>query len=1170
MTHMRIRRAVMVFLVLVLVQAVSIAENSRAESEGLRLEKLNLNIGRIESDFAKLLKERDELRKEISSMRDQMRGMREKNVSLSKKLKGTLEAANQKIEKFNSQKKRLVTKLNAFNDRFKEMNDEMEKLEDSNDSLAEDLEKAQKTGRTAAARLSSGKRKFQEEISFLKNKVGILSNAQESLSETLADTKKSSHEKILKLSTQKKNLISKMFTLNDKLRDAHARLKKLASAKASLKETLAATKSSEQERIESLAAQKNDLVSKLSASDTKLKNMEATEAELARAKASLEELTAEKADFNVRSKTSEAKIKELTDANTSLNDALAATKMVNAHKIEQLTTEKNALASKYSALDIKLQDSEARVNELVRAKISFDDTLGAAQKVAQDEIDALAGQNKELTTQLTATNDKLQYAQAKIAELAEVKTSLKETTAKKDELASRLSALGIELRDSKSKMSKLERSKTSLTDKLTGAKKAVEQNKRRLNKDKDTLHKKISSLRGHIKDLGSQKLSLTKQLRVNATENKKHVSELRGQRDDLVSKLSAAEEKFENSQAVVDKLARAKAEVNTEKRDLVSKLSALETKLKSSEMQIGKLSEAKSALTGKNNDLVYRLHDLDAKLKNSETQISEQTKASKTKICELTRASEAEINELTKASGAKIDELTKAKAALNSERDDLTSRLSALDIKYKDSQSKIDELTSAKADLSNKFSAAKRTHKEKVETLIAQKNELASRISGFEGKLKGSEAQINEVTFSRTMLEDQIDNLETEKLSLSEKLEKTTSEDKREIEKLNTQKNDLISRVSDLDMKLRDSETRVDKLVKARFTLNNTLAATRAANKKKIEMLVGQKNKLASKLSDLDIKLIKSGAKIDELVKTKVTLDGTLSATREVDQKKIEALIGQKEDLSYRLSALGIKLKDSVAKIDELTRSRAAMANRFTAAKKSDQEKIETLIQHRNKLSYKISRLSDKLKDSETQIGEVIFSRTILEDRIEDLSREKIVLSKKLEETTEMSQQQIAELTGQNNDLVSRLAILDDKLKDSEANALSSTKEKPGSIAEGSASLGRRTGSLNNDLIDLTSRNNYLIKILSGKSQAVRKPADTAGASERINFDIKDADIKDILDAFAQLYDVEIIAEDEVEGKVSINLINMEPYKALEATLEKCGYVYSIREDVIIVRKAKE
>ena len=470
-----------------------------------------------------------------------------------------------------------------------------------------------------------------------------------------------------------------------------------------------------------------------------------------------------------------------------------------------------------------------------------------------------------------------------------------------------------------------------------------------------------------------------------------------------------------------------------------------------------------------------------------------------------------------------------------------------------------------------------------METLIAQRNELASRISGFEGKLKGSEVKMSEVTFSRTLLEDQVNNLEKDKLSLSEKLEKTTDADEKKIEKLSAQKNDLISKISDYDMKLKYAEAKIDKLARARTTLNKTLAATREINKKRIKTLVGQKNELASRLSDLDIKLIRSDAKIDELVKTKVTLNGTLSATRTVDQKKIEALIGQKEELASRLTALGINLKNSEAMAKELARAKAAMANRFTAVKQSNQEKIEALIQNKNEFASRVSVLNDRLKDSETKVGEVVFSRTLLEDRIKELDTENIVLSKKLEETMETSQQQIAELTGRNNDLVSRLSLLDDKLKDSEAridelantrasqdNTLSSTKKKPGALAGNSAALGRRTGSLDNRLIDMTSSGNSLIKILSGKSQAIRKPGDTADGAKRITFDIKDADIKDVLDTFAQLYDVEIITEDEVEGKVSINLINMDPYKALGATLKKCGYVYSIRQDAIIVRKDKE
>ncbi|MDP3703538.1 MAG: secretin and TonB N-terminal domain-containing protein, partial [Candidatus Omnitrophota bacterium] len=69
----------------------------------------------------------------------------------------------------------------------------------------------------------------------------------------------------------------------------------------------------------------------------------------------------------------------------------------------------------------------------------------------------------------------------------------------------------------------------------------------------------------------------------------------------------------------------------------------------------------------------------------------------------------------------------------------------------------------------------------------------------------------------------------------------------------------------------------------------------------------------------------------------------------------------------------------------------------------------------------------------------------------------------------------------------------------------------------------------------------------------------------RVSIDVKDTDLGRVLDAFSQQTGLSVVIGNEVEGQVSVRLLDVEWDRALDAILKPYGFGYERSGDVIIV-----
>ena len=72
---------------------------------------------------------------------------------------------------------------------------------------------------------------------------------------------------------------------------------------------------------------------------------------------------------------------------------------------------------------------------------------------------------------------------------------------------------------------------------------------------------------------------------------------------------------------------------------------------------------------------------------------------------------------------------------------------------------------------------------------------------------------------------------------------------------------------------------------------------------------------------------------------------------------------------------------------------------------------------------------------------------------------------------------------------------------------------------------------------------------------------------EPISINLKDADMRDVLKAFAQITGIDIVAAPEVEGRVDVNVTNVPWDQALDDILREHGYRWRMEGDKMIVSR---
>ncbi|HEX9785308.1 MAG TPA: secretin and TonB N-terminal domain-containing protein [Opitutaceae bacterium] len=92
-----------------------------------------------------------------------------------------------------------------------------------------------------------------------------------------------------------------------------------------------------------------------------------------------------------------------------------------------------------------------------------------------------------------------------------------------------------------------------------------------------------------------------------------------------------------------------------------------------------------------------------------------------------------------------------------------------------------------------------------------------------------------------------------------------------------------------------------------------------------------------------------------------------------------------------------------------------------------------------------------------------------------------------------------------------------------------------------------------------------LVAGVVARAQTMGGTAEAAPVSERVTIDVKDTDIRRVLEAFSQQTGMSIVTGQDVTGTVSARLLDVEWDRALDAILKPNGYGYERSGDVIVV-----
>src|SRR3989338_5147154 len=70
----------------------------------------------------------------------------------------------------------------------------------------------------------------------------------------------------------------------------------------------------------------------------------------------------------------------------------------------------------------------------------------------------------------------------------------------------------------------------------------------------------------------------------------------------------------------------------------------------------------------------------------------------------------------------------------------------------------------------------------------------------------------------------------------------------------------------------------------------------------------------------------------------------------------------------------------------------------------------------------------------------------------------------------------------------------------------------------------------------------------------------------RFSFDVNDAEIRGVLKVLAESFDLNIVVDEGVSGKVTLSLKEVRLEDALDLILEPSGYFYRLKDNVILIQ----
>ncbi|AAS52729.1 AER045Cp [Eremothecium gossypii ATCC 10895] len=502
-------------------------------------------------------------------------------------------------------------------------------------------------------------------------------------------------------------------------------------------------------------------------------------------------------------------------------------------KVEDLSTKKTTLEAAKADCLKKLASHEGQVNSLKNRTTQLEKQLAT---VSEQKSTAEAGINKmnrelfNLTKEkdsLTAVMNKLQKeGEKKLQEAEKEKVRITQLLSQRDR---DIENLRNELQDQGTQKKKLEDEHAGLLKEIADLKSQCASQDSLIPK----LKEKLKTLAESLKDTQNEHATLQKQVgNIQATSHAEITqlnAELQKLKDENVILISRKDEltqeleKLQAQTAAGEKQTSDIALLNTQKSELSAKLSRAEKELVNQKAKAEGLFQERAELKDKLNTSEKQLQESSQKLSNAQSELNEIRSRLKANEHDLiTSRQEAEKlkkqnqQQSSKKDIHKLDELSKEadsyKAQVSKLSAELESTMGQLQKSSVEQTDRIENLIKENKDLNTTIATLEKEKKAQVVVNAHQENARANNKAVVDNKQKAKSQPATPLVNSKVQeLEEQLEALQR-KCSEMETLQKEVKELKENATQLESERDDLMLLVSDLDEKNQKYRSRLEEL----------------------------------------------------------------------------------------------------------------------------------------------------------------------------------------------------------------------------------------------------------------------------------------------------------------------------------------------------------------------
>merc|ERR1711892_1235533 len=629
--------------------------------------------------------------------------------------------------------------------------------------------------------------------------------------------------------------------------------------------------------------------------------------------------------------------KQQTDAKNYL-DTIKNKKKVEEELLEPIQEIKDKVE--------KYEDEKKAIAKAERMRKSSVATQDKAEKKEWEEkmeklkiqFDKAAVESKKNITKLTEENSK----SATLIE--EIKTDLEKKQVECRTLNTKLTSMDKEFNRyktwSKGETDKYEKTIEELEQKLGEGRRSAESWKRKhdsVQSDLESVIKEKYNLQEQIEHLNDD----ISNLKENQTDE---ITQQQNEKTKLEQKLREANHKIKNLEHEKSDLQKKS---DNQIEDLTSKITSLKSDLKKSSLEKdGLVKKIERIANEQDASLAVEIEARDNTIADKEMEISD-----------LKQASEEKERKLQCDIDKEVEERTKVVNKMNSEIDKIKTEIST-------KQNQMTKLEKEKREISI---TQDKTQK-KLNEIESEKTKLKDVLT----KLEAEKKQNNFGKYEREKMKLEIDNITTEKQTVSGRLEDlarekhTLNEKIKELSKLDVVKNELSNKNDELNDNIKD--------------LNKKCKDLEASNKKEKEASKGKEKSLSDQVRAITNEKDKLQEKIDELDDSVKKHERELNITKgdlkttknNLEEKEKLCKNMQKDDnktkvLSDRITVLEIQKYELEKKSTDLETDKSSLSykvNQMEKEKDTVNAKIKALESVKEEMTKKLKEAEQKVKST--------------------------------------------------------------------------------------------------------------------------------------------------------------------------------------------------------------